>query len=194
MAGNAESRGGGRGNLWRLAPWAIATLLLLLPLVAMRFTDAVAWDGADFVVAGALLFGACGVFELAARTTGGRAYRAAVGLALAAALVLIWINLAVGVIGTADHPANLMYGGVLAIGVIGAIIARFRPGGMARALVATAIAQALVPLIVLIAGLASIRMLTPAFVLTGVFVALWLGSAWLFRRAAREQAPAGSAP
>lgn len=40
--------------------------------------------------------------------TGNRAYRAAVGVALAAALILIWANLAGGIIGTeatsAGHP------------------------------------------------------------------------------------------
>jgi hypothetical protein len=51
------------------------------------------------------------------------------------------MNLAVGVIGTEDDPANLMYVGVLAVGIIGAIIARFRPHGMARTLFATALAQ-----------------------------------------------------
>src|SRR5688572_8042949 len=60
-------------------------------------------------------------------------YRFAVGVALAAALFLVWMNLAVGLIGTEDNPANLLYGGVLAVGIIGAIIARFRPHGMARA-------------------------------------------------------------
>ena len=63
------------------------------------------------------------------------------------------MNLAVGIIGTEDNPANLMYGGVLAVGIVGAIIARFQPHGMARALVATALAQALVAVIALIAGL-----------------------------------------
>src|SRR5918998_5011915 len=72
------------------------------------------------------------------------AYRSVVGVALAAAFILVWINLAVGVIGTEDDLANLMYVGVLAVGIIGAIISRFRPHGMARALFATAIAQALV--------------------------------------------------
>ena len=55
--------------------------------------------------------------------------------------MLVWINLAVGIIGSEDNPANLMYGGVLAVGVAGAVAARFRPGGMARALAATALAQ-----------------------------------------------------
>jgi hypothetical protein len=46
-----------------------------------------------------------------------------------------------------------MYIGVLAVGIIGAIVARFRPHGMARALFATALAQALVAVIALLAGL-----------------------------------------
>ena len=45
-----------------------------------------------------------------------------------------------------------MYGGVLAVGIVGAIIARFQPDGMARALVATALAQMVVAVIALIAG------------------------------------------
>jgi hypothetical protein len=83
------------------------------------------------------------------------AYRFAVGVALAAAFILVWLNLAVGVIGTEDDLATLMYVGVLAVGIIGAIIARFRPHGMARALFATALAQALVAVTALIFGLGS---------------------------------------
>lgn len=113
-------------------------------------------------------------------------YRSAVGLALAAAFILVWMNLAVGIIGDSDNLYNLMYGGVLAVGLIGAIVARFQARGMAIALLATALAQALVAVIVMIAGLG-----VPGkpgaggiVMINGLFVALWLGSAWLFRRAA----------
>jgi hypothetical protein len=81
-----------------------------------------------------------------------------------------------------------MYIGVLAVGIIGAIIARFQPQGLACALFATALAQALVAVIALIAGLGY-----PAsgpseiVILNGFFIVLWVGSAWLFRNAAREQ-------
>ena len=68
------------------------------------------------------------------------------------ALLLVWINLAVGIIGSEDNPVNLLYFWVLFIGIIGATIARLRPQGMARALFVTAFAQALVPVIVLIIG------------------------------------------
>ncbi|HYH94464.1 hypothetical protein [Hyalangium sp.] len=156
--------------------------MLLLPLFAMQVTDEVDWDVADFALFGAMLVGAGGTFELAARMTGNNAYRAAVGVALAAAFILVWMNLAVGIIGNEENPANLMYGCVLAVGILGAVIARFQPHGMARALVATALAQALVAVIALVAGLGY------TFVLTGFFVALWLISAWLFRKALLEPA------
>ena len=114
------------------------------------------------------------------------AYRAASGVALAAAFILVWLSLGVGIIGKDGDPANLMYFGVLAVGSIGATIARLQPRGMARALFATALAQVLVTAIALIAGL-GLPWSGPAeiLVLNGFFIALFVGSAWLFRRAAR---------
>ena len=165
---------------------ALATaFILLLPLLAMQFTDEVIWDLADFAVAGVLLFGAGLTYELIARKAGHIAHRAAVGVAVAAALLLVWINLAVGIIGNEGNPANLMYIGVLAVGIIGALIARFQPHGMARALFATALAQMLVAVIALAARLGTSGPVWPRDVLiaTGFFATLWLGSALLFRRA-----------
>ena len=184
MAGNTAGGGGRRRSRWRIAAWVSAALILLLPLFAMQITDEVVWDAADFAVFGALLLGVGVTYELAARMTGNTAYRSAVGVALAAAFILVWLSLGVGIIGADGDPANLMYFGVLAVGIIGAIIARFRPRGMARALFATALAQALVAAIALIAGLGypwsgPLEILA----LNGFFVALFVGSAWLFRRA-----------
>jgi hypothetical protein len=190
MMENTENRGGRRGSRWRIAAWATAAILLLLPLFPMQVTNEVAWDLADFVFAGVLIVGVGVAYELTVRMTDNTPYRAAVAVALAAAFILIWINLAVGIIGTEDNPANLMYGGVLVVGFIGAVIARFRPDGLARALFATALAQAVVAAIALIAGMQS--PVSPAIEilgLNGFFAALWLGSAWLFRKAARGQAP-----
>lgn len=165
-----------------------AAFILLLPLLAMLVTDEVAWGPADFAVAGALLVGTGLMYRGAARSAGNAAYKAAVGVALAAALLLVWMNLAVGVIGEPDDLANVMYVGVLAVGVVGAGIARFRPNGMARALLATALAQALVAVIALIAGKHQLPLssVSEILVLNGFFVALFVGSAWLFRHAARK--------
>lgn len=112
-------------------------------------------------------------------------YRMAIGVALAAAFILIWLSLGVGIIGRDGDPANLMYFGVLAVGITGAFMARFRPRGMARALSATAIAQASVTAIAISAGL-GYPWSGPLelSILNGTFIALFAGSAWLFRRAA----------
>jgi len=166
--------------------------ILLLPLLAMQVTDDVVWGPADFVVAGALLLGTGFTYELVARKGGNIAYRVAVGIALAAALLLVWINLAVGIIGNEDNSANLMYIGVLAVGLIGAVIARLEQRGMARALFATALAQALVPVIALIIWKPSVASwgepgVLGVFGLNVFFAMLFVGSALLFRRAVRER-------
>ena len=118
----------------------------------------------------------------------GTSYRMAVGVGLAAVLMLFWLIGAVGVIGVEGDPADRMYIGVFAVGVIGAIIARFRPGGMARALVATALAQASVAVIAMILGKhqSPVTSVYELLGLNGMFVAMFVGSALLFRRAARS--------
>lgn len=181
----AEKRRGRSGIPWRIVGWGAAALVLLHPLVAMRFTDDVNWDAADFVLLGALLGGGGLVLELALRRSGDAAYRTAAGVALAAAVFLVWINGAVGVIGSEREDANTLYGGVLAVGLLGAIVARFRPAGMARAMVATALAQASVPPIAaaLWPDVTAVRS-AEVLALTGLFAATWLLSAWLFRKAA----------
>lgn len=159
----------------------------------IRITDEVNWTVNDFVFAVVLILGV--PFELAVRKTGNTAYRAGVGVALAAAFLLVWINGAVGIIGSEDNPANVMYGGVLAVGTIGALIARFQPHGMARTLVATALAQALVAVIALIAGLGSPWSGPGEIIfLNGFFIALWLIAARLFGNAAREPSPGDTGP
>ena len=120
-------------------------------------------------------------------------YRFAIVLALATAFVLVWLIGAVGVIGVEGDPFDLMYFAVLAVGIVGAIITRLQPRGMARALFATALAQALVTVIALIAGKhqSSVSSVPEILILNGFFIALFLGSAWLFGNAAREETPTG---
>src|SRR5688500_10880093 len=114
-------------------------------------------------------------------------YRWAVGVGLTAALMLIWLSLGVGIIGQDGDRANLMYFGVLAIGAVGALITRFKPRGMARALFAMAIAQAAVAVFAVAAGL-GLPWSGPAeiLLLNAFFIALFVASGWLFRRAGAE--------
>jgi hypothetical protein len=179
MGGHGEA-GASRISWWA---WALAGALWLLPLVLSGFTDEMQWDRADFVVWAIMLSIAATAVEIGARVSRSRPYRAAVGIAAAAGFLMTWANLAVGIIGNEDNPINLIFFGVLAVGVAGALLARFRAAGMAYAMLATAVAQLLAAIVALLLDGAHV------FVLTGVFVAIWLTSAMLFRRAARESLP-----
>lgn len=173
---------------WRLLPWGIAAFLLLLPAVAMQYSDEVKWGPEDFLIIGTLLAMVCGAIELAARTTTSLFYRAGVCLAVVTSFLLFWINAAVGMIGDEGNPANLMYAGVLFVALAGALLARFRPAGMARAFFAAAGAHGLVALIALIAGLGASEPPGPVgiLILNGFFVALWMLAGGLFHQAARD--------
>lgn len=185
MAGNNENRSGPSENRWRMAIWGAAAFLLLLPAVAMQFTGEVNWTAGDFIVMGAMLSIACGAYEVVVRMSGNISYRAAGGIAIGTAFLTVWVNLAVGMLGSEGNPANLLFGGVLAVGLIGAIIARFRPQGMARAMEATALAQAAMTVYALVGGYAEVVFHV------GLFIIPWLLSAQLFRKAERAQGAAG---
>jgi uncharacterized BrkB/YihY/UPF0761 family membrane protein len=76
---------------------AIVTgVLLLIPLVAMQFTDEVNWNIADFIVMSFLLFSMGSLFVVISRKTK-RKYRVVIGIVLTAILLYIWVELAVGV-------------------------------------------------------------------------------------------------
>jgi len=176
---------GGRGpNPWRVAGWSIAALLLLLPLVAMQFTHEVSWTPFDFAFAAVMIGGVGIAFELTVRATRNNAYRGAVAIALAAAFLLIWINGAAGIIGDEDNPLNLLYVGVIAVAFGGAGWARFRPRGASRAMLAAAVATIAVGVVAVVTGGSEPPGIIGLIVLNGFFVALFLGSAWLFGVAA----------
>jgi hypothetical protein len=78
----------------------VAALILLVPLVAMQFTDEVVWDLVDFAVAGALLIGTGLLYAMAVRKISSTKYRIVAGIALAVAFLLVWVELAVGIIGS----------------------------------------------------------------------------------------------
>ena len=74
--------------------------LLLIPLIAMQFTDEVNWSSLDFVTAGVLLLSTGLLCELVIRKIKNARYRIAICAVLLGALALIWIELAVGIFGT----------------------------------------------------------------------------------------------
>jgi hypothetical protein len=174
----------------RLIRWAIAIVLILLIPLVLTIRDGgvegVGWNWTlfDFIFMGTLMFGAALVYELVSRKMTNGTYRAAVGVAVVTGLVLIWINGAVGIIGSENNPVNLMYFGVLIVGLIGAIITRLQPRGMSRTLFAVALAQFLVPVIAFIFWKPDFAPgAVQVFSLNMFFVVLFTGSALLFRRA-----------
>ncbi len=179
----------------RLLIWAaVVALMLCIPLVAMQFTAEVKWDTFDFVFMGVLLFGAASTYELVSSRGSTLAYRGAVGFAGIATVLLVWINGAVGIIGSEDNPANLLYAGVILTAIIGACIARLHPVGMSRAMFATAAVQFLVPIVALIIWRPDFQPgVIGVLFLNAIFVGMWVASALLFREAARKQSPTQTA-
>ena len=166
-----------------LLPYFIVPALpLLVPLVAMRFTEEVQWTASDFVIAYVLLAGAGFVYRLVTMKAETLAHRVAAALGAGTGLLLIWVNLAVGFIGSEDNPANLLYGAVVAVGLIGAAFARLEPQRMSGVLFATAATQFLVPIVAWLIWRPGFDLnVLKIFILNGVFVVLFVVSGLLFR-------------
>ena len=76
------------------------TILLLIPFTAMQFSNEVKWNGADFITAGVLLLGTGLLCELVLRKVKTIKYRIILCGAILFALLLVWVELAVGLFGT----------------------------------------------------------------------------------------------
>ena len=180
MAAQLQPGNTRKGNPWRLAVWGTAAGLLMIPAIAMQLgADGVHWTAFDFVVMGTLLGACCLAYEVATRMSGNTLYRLGFAVAIALGFLLVWINLAVGIIGDEDNLANAVFAGVLLVGAIGALLGQLRAAGMARAMVATGIAQLLAGGYALVLGSMEGGMLSAAFAV------MWFTSAALFHKAAR---------
>ena len=170
----------------RIATIVLAVAAILaIPLIAMQFTDEVQWSTGDFVMMGAILLSAGLAYELIARRSGKTMYRVTFATTLLGALLLFWVNGAVGIIGSENQPANLLYGIVILVGLIGALVSRFKAAGMATTLFAATAVQLIVPLVAWMiwpdlswgnAGMAGV------LVLNAFFAILFLVSGVLFRQ------------
>lgn len=78
----------------------VTALILMIPLVMMRFSDEWDWRLPDFVIIGTLLIGAGLMYEFLVKPIRKTAFRVAAAVLLLAAVLLIWAELAVGVFET----------------------------------------------------------------------------------------------
>jgi hypothetical protein len=165
---------------WRIVGWGGAAALLAAPFVAMRFTGEVNWTAGDFLFA-AMLFGLVGLgLELAVRSSTSAAFRAGAGLAILSAFLLVWVNAAVGMIGDGDNGFNLLFLGLIPLALAGAILARFRAGGLALAMLVAGAAQ------VAIAGF-GLAADPRGALFSMVMAGSWFLSAAMFHLAARRE-------
>lgn len=172
-----------------LAALLVPALLLLVPLIAMRFTAEVNWTGFDFVVAYVVLSSAGLAFWFLFRRVTNWTMRAAATAAVGSTLMMTWVNMAVGLVGRENHSANVMYLGVLAIAVLGALVAGLRPRGMARTFFTMAAAQLVVPVIALyVWDVEPVIPVARVFGANAFFAFLFTATALLFRSATEKQA------
>src|SRR6476620_4881789 len=115
------------------------------------------------------------------RTSGSRPYRAGVAVAVLASLGTVWTTV------VRDDGNGLGFFMLIMAAAVGGFAAEFRPAGMARTMLGVAIMQAMLGMLIATAPSTatmpdgSLRIL----LLSGVFAALWLTSAALFRAAAK---------
>lgn len=172
----------------RLLLWILVIIgILIIPLLAMQFTDEVKWGPFDFMIAGTVLLVLGISYELIARRSKTTIYRLAFGTGLLGAFLLTWVNAAVGIIGNEGQDANLLYTAVLIVGAVGSLIVRFKPKGMSIVLFVAGIIQLLVPVVALIVWPPPTISWSPSvlgvFFLSAFFSYIFIISAMLFKQA-----------
>ena len=172
-----------RGHLLRWLVWGGAAVLLSLPAIAMHWrVEGVDWTASDFVAMGAILAIACGSFELVLRMSGDWLYRAAGAVAIGGGLLLVWVNLAVGLVADGPNAFNLGFMAVLALGVAGALATRFDARGLSNTLLAMAAVHAGVAAVAFAIGPDRV-----GASLSALWLLPWLLAAALFRGAGRQR-------
>jgi hypothetical protein len=164
-------------TMLRVALGALA--VWMVPLVASQFVEDWHWGVEGFVRVYVLFFATGMVIALIARRMGVWSYKAGVGLALVAGFALGWSNMVH--VADSGNPANLVYYSVLAVGGVGACLARLEARGLARTLFAMAATLALIA--VMLPSGAPPYLARNMAIGHGAFVASFTASGLLFRHA-----------
>lgn len=168
---------------------AIVTLVLLsIPLVAMQYTSEVQWDPFDFVVMGTLLFAPGSALEWLLRRANSWPYRLGVAGGVLSTSLMVWSNMAVGLIAGEGNPINGLLLAVPIVGIAGVLLARFRAAGMAFTLLAMSCSQALIAGIALWQGWKPLRHgPVDVWAPNALFILFYLGAAVMFWISASDE-------
>lgn len=158
--------------------WGASSTLILLPLFAMKLADWRAWEFQDLPFAFVMIVAVGLAFEFALRVPADWTYRAGAALAIGAAFLLTWGNLAVGFAGSEENAINMIFFAVPAIVLVGSLAVSFGSAGLATVMAGAAVAQ-------LTAGLIALYYSYFTGPLTVTFTGLWLASSLLFLRSSR---------
>jgi hypothetical protein len=172
--------------------WTAPAALLLFPVIMMQVGRE--WSAGVALIAAGVIGAVLLLIELVARKSGDPAYRAGVTTALAASLLLTWVNVVGGLTGNPENPQQVAFLVLFLTAGVGAFAAQARREGMARAMLGVAMVQAiLTSLTVTNPSTASDpRGIAGFLLLSGYFTALWLVSAVLFYWSARRHAGAAA--
>lgn len=157
----------------------VAISLLLIPFIAMQFTNEVEWSFSDFVMGGALIFATGMAYQFVRSKSEKLLYRIAFGITIFTSLLIVWSNLAVGIIGSEENPANLLYFIVVGLVGSGSFIAKFKAEKMYFVMLAVALTQLILTAIILFA-FSNINALE-VIIINMFFVGSWITSAMLFK-------------
>lgn len=132
---------------------------------------------------GVLIFTTGCSYVLITRYTRNIVSKAGYAMAIGTTFLLIWSNLAVGLIGGGPHLGNLMSMAVVAVAIIGIILSRFTAAGMEKAMYATAFTLVILAVIALLANIHEYpgSPINEIIAVNGFFILLYVVTWVLFR-------------
>lgn len=147
------------------------------------------WDLIDYLVASVMVTGLVGGGILVFKMSPNWRYRLGTLIMLITGFLLVWINGAVGIIGSEDSTITRVLFAIPVIVVLRALWFRFSHQGMASSALMAAVLHGLVAITALISGAGAEGPIWPSDVILAsvFFIVLWAGSAALFWTAKSHQ-------
>ena len=115
---------------WRIALWGALIALFCLPVIAVQLSDEFDWTSSDFLFAAVFLtiLGIGG--EIALRVGRNAPHQLGIAIAALGGFLTVWINGAVGMLGSEDEVTNLYFIALVGIAVVASFLVWFRPAPM----------------------------------------------------------------